>query len=694
MKHITLAVQSISSSIRPRGFLWLSFLFVLIISCQKEPTEIPVAENGILEANGFFSRESRSLYLDGEWDFFPNEIILPQNIQNHTPVGTVNSPGLWKHISNQEDINYATYRLRIVNHQLPSVFSLRNHQIYSAFVLYLNGAEVLANGKVSTSKEAEIPCYLPQTVSIYTKADTLDFVLHISNHHYRDGGIMESFIIGKASCLLRNTLAGTGRDFFLVGSLLIMALYYLSLFFVIKKERSSLFFSLFIFVSIIRILVTGQRLLLFLIPSISWDTMLRLEYGAFYAAPIFFILFFNAIFREEVKKQVVYGVLIISGLFTLLIVLTPVAFFTSSLPWFKGYIILLGISLLYWLFKAYKNTKEGALVLLLGIIVLFATLLHDMSYANGSLRGNEIFPVGLFLFILCQSYVLSIKFSIINKENHNLWEELDFKNQNLGLLVEERTNELLRQKELLVNANKELEAKKETMTNQSQMLEEINELLEKEKEKTDELLLNVLPQHIAHELKTKGKSIAHSYPLASVMFVDFIKFSEVSEKIDPNQLLNELHYYFGSFDDIVKKYNLEKIKTIGDAYMCVGGIYEHANEHHVINTVKAALEMQQFIQAYGEDKQEADDIWFNARIGIHTGPVIAGVVGKSKFAFDIWGATVNVAKNMEAYCELGKVNISEETWKYVKEVLNWSSRGTISMKSNRTMNMYYVTGLK
>ncbi|MFW5663824.1 MAG: adenylate/guanylate cyclase domain-containing protein [bacterium] len=676
------------------GVVFAMVVAFALVSCNRTSTNYPRAEKGILDAEHLFARQHTPLYLDGEWEFYPNELIFPEEFHNRTMELTMPSPSFWLQDLTEEQVDYATYRLRMVNHDLPPVFSIRNHQIFSAFRLFVNGKEVLSNGVVATTKEKEQPSYHPKTVSIISEADTLEFVLHVSNHNYRKGGIGESFIVGQVSSLLRNNMVRTGFDFFLAGSLLIMAIYYLVLFFVLRKEKSSLFFSVFIGISIIRLLVTGQRLLLLIFPGISWESMLRLEYGSFYLAPVFLILFFNAVFREEVKIYLVNLVMGFSGLFTLLVLVTPVSFFSATLPVYQIYVVVLSLVLVYQINKARKKGKEGALVLLLGIGILFVTLLHDMIYAYGSFRGSEIFPAGLVFFILCQSYVLFIQFSLINKENQELWDELDYRNQNLEQMVKARTRELVKQKKMLEKTNLELEKQKETMVNQGQTLEFINELLEKEKEKSDQLLLNVLPQHIAEELRVYGRSLAHSYPHVSVLFVDFVKFSELSETIPPADLLKELHFYFASFDDIAKKYNLEKIKTIGDAYMCAGGLHEDASERDVRNTVLAALEIRSFILAHREEKTALGEYWFDCRMGIHTGPVIAGVVGKSKFAFDIWGPTVNIAKRMESACEPNMVNISEFTWQFVRNEFNCTSRGIITMKHKRNMQMFYVDGFK
>jgi class 3 adenylate cyclase len=673
-----------------KSFSLAVILLSFFTSCNYDSSDNPSAVKGVMDLNHYFLSHSSNIYLDGEWCFYPDRLLMPEEIKDSLPSEIISVPGLWKKNILQSDIKTGTYRLLIVNHGLSPVFSIRNHQIFSAFKLFLNGEEILMNGKVASARGDEIPCYKPRTISVYANSDTLELVLQVSNHHYNSGGIAESFIIGNSENLLRNNMARSGIDFFLTGSLLIMAIYYLSLFFVMKKEQSSLYFSIFIFLSILRILVSGQRLLLFVFPDLPWTLMLRLEYGSFYLAPVFFILFFNAIFREEIKIYVVNLVLLVSGLFTFSVLITPVKIFSAVLPFYQVYIGILAVFMIYWLWKARINSKEGAFALLIGIIILFLTLLHDMVFAMGNIRGGELFPAGIFIFILCQSYVLSVKFSAINRENQKLWEENDYKNQHLERLVKDRTRELEEQKDLLQKANIELEQKRQSVEDQREIMEEINEMLEKEKKRTDQLLLNVLPRHIADELRIFGKSLAHSYPQVSVLFVDFVRFSDLTENLKPSSLLEELHFYFAGFDDIARKYNLEKIKTIGDAYMCAGGLHENPSALDVRNTVLAALEISMFIQSHKEEKLNLGDPWFDCRIGIHTGPVIAGVVGKSKFAFDIWGSTVNVAKRMEAACEPGKVNISEFTYQYIKNDFKCYSRGIISMKHKKNMQMFFV----
>ena len=218
-----------------------------------------------------------------------------------------------------------------------------------------------------------------------------------------------------------------------------------------------------------------------------------------------------------------------------------------------------------------------------------------------------------------------------------------------------------------------------------------NAIIEKEMARSERLLINILPEETARELKEHGKVQAKKFESVSVLFTDFEAFTAHSEHVDPELLVNRLGYYFTAFDDIIEKYGLEKIKTIGDAYMCAGGL-PFPTADHAIKMVKAAFEIVQFVE---EAKSENEsDFSFNVRIGINTGQVVAGVVGSKKFSYDIWGDTVNVASRMESLSHSGRINISENTYNLVKGVFKCTYRGQIEVKNRGSMKMYFVNGPK
>lgn len=212
---------------------------------------------------------------------------------------------------------------------------------------------------------------------------------------------------------------------------------------------------------------------------------------------------------------------------------------------------------------------------------------------------------------------------------------------------------------------------------------------EQEKQRSEELLLNILPSEVADELKITGSSQAKAFNQVTVMFTDFKDFTKVSEKVSPELLVHEIHYCFSAFDSILEKYNIEKIKTIGDAYMCASGL-PVSNSTHATDMVKFAIEVRDFMLNRKIEKINKGELPFELRIGIHTGPVVAGIVGIKKYAYDIWGDTVNIAARMEQNSETGKINISESTYALVKGEFKCEYRGKIMAKNKGELDMYYV----
>ncbi len=216
--------------------------------------------------------------------------------------------------------------------------------------------------------------------------------------------------------------------------------------------------------------------------------------------------------------------------------------------------------------------------------------------------------------------------------------------------------------------------------------------VEVEKARSDELLLNILPDEVAEELKTKGSAEAKLIDEVTVLFTDFKDFTKLSEQLSPKELVAEIDECFSSFDHIMQKHGVEKIKTIGDSYMAAGGL-PTPNSTHPENVINAALEIQQYMHEHKIKKEQAGKLFFEIRIGVHTGPVVAGIVGIKKFAYDIWGDTVNTASRMESSGAVGQVNISGTTYEKVKDKFKCTYRGELEAKNKGKMGMYFVERL-
>jgi class 3 adenylate cyclase len=216
-------------------------------------------------------------------------------------------------------------------------------------------------------------------------------------------------------------------------------------------------------------------------------------------------------------------------------------------------------------------------------------------------------------------------------------------------------------------------------------------IIEAEKNKSDELLLNILPLEIADELKNTGKSAARNFDNVSVLFTDFKEFTKIAETLNANELVEEIDTCFKEFDQIITNHDIEKIKTIGDAYMATGGL-NTPSKIAVKNVIQAGLEMLSFMKSRKTDLQKKSKPYFEMRVGIHTGPVVAGIVGVKKFQYDIWGDTVNIANRMERSGEIGRLNISETTYNLIKDdpEFGFEYRGKVLAKNKGELDMYFV----
>lgn len=336
-------------------------------------------------------------------------------------------------------------------------------------------------------------------------------------------------------------------------------------------------------------------------------------------------------------------------------------------------------------FKKYSIACHFFIQFNLFLYTFFALQHGDIDGAEYILVGCSIFPLLLFrsqrisniYFVLTLLCFLAAKLSFVYTTPYFKGVDLYFNNMNTLFLYIF----------LIVYYFKSINKRQENL------LEQRNVNITEAKKKTDELLLNILPHETAEELKQYGFAKSQYYDLVTVLFTDFKGFTKVAEQLTPEKLVAEINDYFVVFDSIITKYGIEKIKTIGDSYMCAGGV-PGENQSTAQDVILAALEIQAYLNEHKQQKIAAGETYFEARLGIHTGPVVAGIVGVKKFAYDIWGDTVNTASRMESNGEVGKVNISGSTFDIVKDEFDCVYRGKVAAKGKGEIDMYFVNGVK
>jgi class 3 adenylate cyclase len=299
-------------------------------------------------------------------------------------------------------------------------------------------------------------------------------------------------------------------------------------------------------------------------------------------------------------------------------------------------------------------------------------------------RIHELSPATYTVLLTGQSDLEAVT-EAVNHANLYRYIAKPWEGPDLVLTVREAIKGFF-QDRLLEEQNRQLERHNKEL---EQLVDERTQELRAEKQKSDALLLNILPDEIAAELKEKGEAKPQYYELVSVLFTDFQSFTQAAAVVNPQELVATLNECFTAFDEITGRHNLEKIKTIGDAYMCAGGL-PIKNSTNPIDAVNAALEICEWVNDWNAQREQQGLPRWELRIGVNTGDLIAGVIGKKKFAYDVWGDTVNIAARMESSGEIGKVNISAHTYEWIKSHFECAHRGSLPVKGKQVMDMYFV----
>lgn len=470
----------------------------------------------------------------------------------------------------------------------------------------------------------------------------------------------------------------------LFGIFISLAISHLFLFFYYRTLRSNLYFSIFC-------LCIGLLFLILWFNQTSFEPAINSANNNYAVFVIAFALIAMSGFSNELfsVKKVRFRVI---SVICLLICGLCIYHRTAGIIGFLVLMIIVTFESIILTVRAIRKKQKGAKIIGSGTLfftgfILVSVLVLTFSDINDATLGGiifEFFAVGAILSIpVSMSVYLAWSFASVNKD---LVAQL----QQVELLSKQALEQELEKKKMLEDLNVKLEQeviiRTQEVVDQKDKIERQHDELKAEKKKSDDLLLNILPEEVAEELKQTGHSAAKLFNDVTVIFTDFVDFTKAGERLTPQELVNELHVCFKTFDDIISGYGIEKIKTIGDAYLAVGGL-PVIDIAHAEHAVCAALDILAFMQ---QRKQQLGDKTFDIRIGIHSGGVVAGIVGVKKFAYDIWGDTVNTAARMEQSSQPGKINISQSTYELIKDKFNCTYRGEIAAKNKGAMNMYFV----
>lgn len=510
----------------------------------KQP---PVAQDGHLDLQDWHFESEGVVSLNGEWTFYWRQLLEPEDFSDKTApnkTGTFMVPNTWNHHTIDGEVipahGYASFRLLVAVDPEIEILQLKSLEASSAFKLWINGKKKLSSGQVGVDKERSKPRYLSQSAIVQPENGRIELVLQVSNFRYERGGPWNEFQLGTVKQINTLNQKNLITEFFLFGAILIMGFYHLGLFLLRPREQTPLFFGIFCILVALRVVVTGERMAHEYLPWLGWEMLVRLEFITFYLAVPLFLTFLGSLF-PEFRRRTIRVILVLCYLFTALVLVTPPIVFSKSLPYFQ-FLVLAGCPLvLFFFLQTLYHKREGSVIITVGSLIVIATLIYDILESNLYFSGINLAPAGLFVFILIQSFMLSVQFSRALSLSEELSASLEEK-------VEERTQSLQKANdEIRLSSEKLKEAQSQLI--QSQKMEamgtlaggiahEFNNILGTIMGYTG-LLKNELPVHSAE--KQYAEAIFLSGERAAELVQQILTFSRVDNlELKPLFLQHEL----------------------------------------------------------------------------------------------------------------------------------------------------------
>jgi class 3 adenylate cyclase/CheY-like chemotaxis protein len=589
----------------------------------------PKVENGILNLTFWDFEKQGAVNLEGNWEIYWKKILRPEqsnSIANQTPSAYFEFPSSWRGRLLENEIvdgnGYATFRVKIllpakVNKQTKKKLAMRMKEQATAYELYLDNELLASKGKVGTSAKESIPGYGTNTFFFETEKETLDLVIIVSNYHHRNGGIWSVPVLGTHEQIQQLKYERNSIEFLLGGSILIMTLYHFMLFLFRKNDHTSLYFALFCLITLMRVISTGEIMLVQLIPNIHYEIVTKFEYFSFFLlAPLFF-KFFQELFPNEVSGGLVKLSVSIGGILGMIVCLFNLKIYNYFVDFNYIILILTIILVYYYQIKIIIKRVDDSITVFLCTNFLIIFILNDILYNLKFIITGEFMQIGVFIFLLAQSVILSRRFSSAFRDIEKLSSHLSIVNNAYSNFVP---------KEFLRLLNKE--------------------------SITDVSLGNLVKKDI------------------TILFSGIRGFTSITEKANSEEIFDLLNKYYTGVTSIIRKNNGFIDKFIGDEIVV---LFPDSAE----NAVVAAGEINQYLEAFNHSQSEQGKLSFKIGIGIHSGSVTLGTLGgKERMDTTVIGNAVGIAKKIETLTKsfFVPIIISSDTYALLNKKLKDDSR--------------------
>ncbi|SEM78497.1 ATP-binding protein [Paenibacillus sp. OV219] len=454
-------------------FLLLVIPLLGLTSCSVESKQVePVAKQGTIDLRSWQFETDGQVELSGQWAFYAGRLLQPGDAVLEQRTATVRVPRSWNSYRNVQGIDegqgYATYKLTALIQPTDHVLAMRLPNIFSSYKLWVNGKELVELGHVGTSRSGSKAEQFPKIVSFNTNSDKLEIVIQVSNFQHRKGGIWVPMQLGDSDSIVDAQMKTTAKEMLILGSLIIIGVYHIGLYAFRRQEQFTMHFGLLCLFVAARASVTGENYLLRLFP-ISWEAGLKIEYIAFALSAVTGFLYVYKLFPLDASKRVIPFVTGIGLSLCVFVLLSPAIIFSKQLPLFQLFVVGVAIYSLAVLITARMRRRIGSTFVLTGLAVFVVTVLNDMLFFNEWLVYTQLVPLGLFFFMLMQSFIISRRFSNAMVRVEHVSNELRELNIHLEERIEERTVALSEANATLAQTNRELQrsetSRRHLMTN-------------------------------------------------------------------------------------------------------------------------------------------------------------------------------------------------------------------------------------